>query len=446
MKFLRFALLSGRLCLRGGLAYYAWILFLVALIAWGVAAYASQLREGLILTGMRDEVSWGFYVGNFTFLVGVAAAAIMLVIPAYVYDWKPIKEVAILGELLAISAIVMCILFVLVDLGRPDRLWHVIPFVGILNFPRSLLAWDCFVLNGYLLVNLVVVGHLLFCSFYGRPHNHTLVAPLILFSIPLAIGIHTVTAFLYNGLPARPFWNASILAPRFLASAFCSGPAIMLILFQILQRTAGLKIRNEALWKIAELMAYAMFLNLFLLGTEVFKEYYSDTQHLVYLRYLYRGIQGHDALVVYGWTSLIFSLLAFVLFLVPATRRNFFTLNLGCLLIYAGVYIEKGIGLVIPGFTPSTLGEIYEYVPTVTEFRIGAAVFSVGFLIFTLLCKVAVPVMMGEFTVTHLDRTARGARVPADRSAAGLASPGSLPTSTGPARPRPPVEAGGDGA
>jgi len=204
-----------------------------------------------------------------------------------------------------------------------------------------------------------------------------------------------VTAFVYNGMAARPFWNASILAPRFLASAFCSGPAILIMLFQILNRTTRIRIKDEAIWKIAELMAYAMFINLFLFGAEIFKEYYSATHHLVHTQYLYSGLHGHNALVPYAWGSIFCSAVAFVLFLVPATRRNMFTLNLGCLLIYTGVYIEKGMALVIPGMTPDTLGEIYEYVPTMTEIRIGAGIFSVGFLVFTVLCKIAVPLIQG---------------------------------------------------
>ncbi len=411
MGFVRFVLQSARLTLRGGAVYWMWVLSLLALIAWGAVAYVDQFRTGLVLSGMRDSVSWGFYIGNFTFLVGVAAAAVMLVIPAYIYNWKPIKEVAILGELLAISAVVMCILFVAVDMGRPDRFWHVIPFIGVLNFPHSLLAWDTLVLNLYLMLNVAIVGYLLYCSYYGKHYNERLVGPLVLFSIPLAVSIHTVTAFIYNGMPARPFWNASILAPRFLCSAFCSGPAILILLFQILRRTTRLKISDEAIWKVAELMAYAMFLNLFLLGAEVFKEYYSGTEHLVHMQYLFTGVHGSNSLVLYAWIAIICSIVAFVLFLVPGTRKNFFTMNLGCLLIYSGVYIEKGIGLVIPGFTPSVLGEIYEYAPTMTEVRVGAAVFSVGFLVFTLLCKVAVPILTGEFTAATARSGPVGAQV-----------------------------------
>ncbi|TAH34679.1 MAG: polysulfide reductase [Planctomycetota bacterium] len=388
---------SLRIVLRGGPVYWTWLGCLVLLIALGAGAYARQLDRGLITTAMRDQVSWGFYIGNFTFLVGVAAAAVLLVIPAYVYNWKPIKEVVILGELLAISAITMCGLFVAVDIGRPERFWHLIPGPGSLNVPSSLLGWDVLALNGYLVLNLVIVTYLLFTLYRNRRPDKRIFTPLVLISIPAAVGIHTVTAFLYNGLAARPFWNASILAPRFLASAFCSGPAVLLILMQILRRTTRFEIQDSAIWKVAELMAYAMFLNLFLLGAEVFKEYYSDTEHLVHMRYMYTGVGAHDPIVPYMWASLACSALAFLLFLLPRTRRHPLYLNLGCLLIWVGVYLEKGMGLVIPGMTPDTLGEIYEYFPTWNEIALSAGIFAVGALVFTLLVKIATRIMLGEF-------------------------------------------------
>jgi molybdopterin-containing oxidoreductase family membrane subunit len=291
----------------------------------------------------------------------------------------------------------MCALFVTVDVGHPERLWHLIPGIGRLNLPRSMLAWDVVVLNGYLVLNLVIVTYLLFSLFQGRSPNKRIFLPLVLFSIPAAIAIHTVTAFLYNGMPARPFWNASILAPRFIASALCSGPAVLLVLMQILRRTTRFEIHDEAIWKVAELMAYAMFLNLFLLGAEVFKEVYSNTEHLIHMKYMFVGIDGHTAIVPYLWFSVAASIAAFVLFLIPSTRRNPITLNLGCVLIWIGVYIEKGMGLVIPGLTPDTLGEIYEYFPSRTEIELAAGIFAVGFLLFTLMVKVATPIMLGEF-------------------------------------------------
>ena len=405
---------SARLAFKGSRLYFAWIGFLGLLALWGITAWLQQVSEGLIVTNMRDQVSWAFYIGNFTFLVGVAAAAVMLVIPAYIYNWKPIKEIAIFGELLAVSAIVMCMLFVLVDVGRPDRVWHLMPIVGSLNLPSSILGWDVLVLNLYLILNLAIVLHLLYTAYHHHPYNRSFVAPLLLLSIPAAVGIHTVTAFVYAGSAARPFWNSAILAPRFLASAFCSGPAILLILFQILRRTTSIRIKDEAIQKIAELMAYAMFLNLFLFGAEIFREYYSNTHHLIHTQYLFSGVHGHRALVPFAWLSLACGVVAFLLFLFPATRRNLVTLNIGCLLIYSSVYIEKGMALVIPGMTPDTLGEFYEYVPTLTEVRVGAGIFAIGFLVFTLLCKIAIPIIQGvEQPVEAPTRAEDGTAVPA---------------------------------
>ena len=312
----------GRQVFSGGRAYKAWVAFLLATIVVGGLSYAQQARGGLIVTNMRDEVSWAFYIGNFTFLVGVAAAAVLLVIPAYVYHWKPIKEVVVLGELLAISALVMCLLFILVDMGRPDRFLHIMPFLGTPNFPRSLLAWDALVLNSYLLVNVVLVSYLLVKTYRGESYDKRIFIPLVLLSIPVSLSTHTVTAFLYNGMAARPYWNASILAPRFIASAFCSGPAVMIILFQVLRRTAKFPIQDEAIWKIAELMAYAMFVNLFLLGAELFKEFYSATEHLLYTQYLWIGIGEHRTLVPYAWFALFCSVAAFVLFLIPTDAQE----------------------------------------------------------------------------------------------------------------------------
>lgn len=387
----------GRQIKTGNRAYFAWLAALIVAIVVGVVAYVHQAQAGLIATNIRDQVSWAFYIGNFTFLVGVAAAAVLLVIPAYVYHWGPLKEVVLLGELLAISALAMCLLFIMVDMGRPDRLLHMFPIIGTPNWPRSLLAWDALVLNVYLIINVVVVLYILFQSYNGREPNKKILLPLVLVSIPVSISTHTVTAFLYNGMAARPYWNASILAPRFLASAFCSGPAVMIILFQVLRKTTKIPIKDEAIWKLAELMAYAMFINLFLLGAELFKEFYSQTQELRYTQYLWFGIGEHKALVPYAWTSLFASVAAFFIFLVPKLRQNWATLNLGCLLIWSGVYIEKGLGLVIPGMTPDTLGEIYEYRPTLVEWSVALGIFGVGFLVFTILVKISVPILAGTF-------------------------------------------------
>jgi molybdopterin-containing oxidoreductase family membrane subunit len=381
---------------KGNKWYHGWLAFLSLLIMSGIYSYFRQVDQGLILTHMRDQVSWGFYISNFTFLVGVAAAAVLLVIPAYVYNFKPIKEIVLLGEMLAITAIVMCLLFVVSDMGRPERGWHILPFLGTMNFPSSLLAWDVIVLNGYLVLNCIAVFYVLYKIYLGKEYKMSVLWPIVILSIPWAISIHTVTAFLYNGLSSRPFWNASILAPRFIASALCSGPALMILLFQIVRKVSRMEISNTAIFKVSELIAYAMGINLFLFAAEFFKEFYSGSVHLAPMKYLYFGLHGHSNLTVYMWVAFIFNLTAFFIFLRPKTRENFFTLNLACVLIITGVYIEKGMGLIIPGFIPGVLGEIYEYGPSDIEKSVALGIWATGALLFTLFLKFALPIYTGE--------------------------------------------------
>ena len=396
----------------GSKLYYAWCFSLLAIIIAGFLFYVRQHDVGLIATNMNDQVSWGLYIANFTYLVGAAAAAVLLVVPSYVYHFKPIKEIVVLGELFAASSVMMAVLFVMVDLGRLDRFWHMLPFIGSMNFPESLLAWDVLALNGYLFLNLLIPIYLLVKYYYRKDPNWKFILPFILLSVPWAVGIHTVTAFLYNGLPARPFWNASILAPRFLASAFCSGPAIIIIIFQIIRKVSDIKLEDEALFKVAELIAYAMFLNLFLLGSELFKEYYSNSIHMAPVEYLFQGLHGHNLLVPWIWAAMTMNVIAFIIFLVPQTRKRLTTLNLGCIFVIIGVWIEKGPGFVIPGFVPDPLGEIHEYLPNLLELMVSFGIWALGLLVFTLLMKVAIPIETGEFTHTEFQKELITSRSP----------------------------------
>ncbi len=381
---------------RGSRAYKLWVGVLLVLAAIGISFVVKQASEGLIVTNMRNQVSWGWYIANFTFLVGVAAAAVVLVIPYYVYKYKPIGNIVLIGEIMAVAAVSMCLMFILLDMGSPERFWHLIPGLGIFNFPQSILTWDVVVLNLYLFLNLFLVVYALAKIYAGKSYKTGFIWPFIVFSIPAAISIHTVTAFLYAGLPSRPFWNAAILAPRFIASAFSSGPALMLIIFQIIRKRTKLEITDESLFKVGELITWAMAFNLFFLIAELYKEIYSATDHIASLDYLYYGLQGHDRLVPWIWTAVIFNSIAFLILLIPTLRKSFIPLNVACVLIFIGVYIEKGIGLVFPGFIPGTLGEIYEYFPNSLELWISVGVWSIGFLIFTLFAKVAIAIKTGE--------------------------------------------------
>ncbi|MBW2716578.1 MAG: polysulfide reductase NrfD [Deltaproteobacteria bacterium] len=386
---------------RGSTGYYIWLLALSVLILLGLAAYDNQITNGLMTSNMRDQVSWGFYIGNFAFLVGIAAAAVVLVVPAYIYNWGPIRDVVLIGELLSVAAIVMCMLFVTVDLGRPEFVWHLMPFVGTPNFPHSLLTWDILVLNLYFLLNWFVVTYILFTAFKGRKYNPRIVLPIIFLSIPFAIGIHTVTAFLFTGLKSRPFWHTALLAPRFIAGAFCSGPALIFLIFRILQKVGRIKISDAALFKIGELLAYTMALNLFFVGTEVFTEVYAPTSHSIHARFQWFGIHGAASIAAYTWTALLLNVLALVIFIVPKFRHNLRLLTLGCVFSFSGIYIEKGMGLLLPGFTPDALGEIYSYTPSATEVMVGIGIWAIGALLFTLMTRVAIAITTGKLRLVR---------------------------------------------
>jgi molybdopterin-containing oxidoreductase family membrane subunit len=386
-----------RLSFYGSPAYYGWMTFLTLLCFIGLHAYARQTVFGLALTGMSDQVSWGVYIANFTFIVGLAAAAVMLVIPAYIYKNEHLHDVVILGELLAIAAIIMCLLFVNVDLGRVDRFWHLMPGIGVFNFPISMLSWDVVVLIGYLLLNMHICGYLLYMKYLQRNPATLLYLPFVLIAILWAISIHTVTAFLYVGLVGRPFWNAAIVAPRFIGSAFTAGPGLMILAFQIVRRFTKYTIRDEALQMLRQIVTVSLLVNLFLLGCEVFKEFYSDSVHTSAARYLLFGLHGHDALVPWIWSAIAAEIVAAFILIVPPLARKMSLLNAACILSFLGIWIEKGMGLIVPGFLPTPLGEIVEYFPTWDETLICIGIWAFGLLLYSWMVHLAVPILSGEF-------------------------------------------------
>ena len=385
---------SAALLFEGDWRYYAWIGALFAVCLVGLNAYARQYVDGLITTGMTDQVSWGVYIANFTFLVGVAAAAVMLVIPVYIYRNEELHDLVIFGELLAVAAILMCLAFVTVDLGRPDRFWHLIPGIGRFNFPGSMLSWDVIVLNGYLLLNVHICGYLLYCRYQNRKPSKWFYIPFVFIGIFWAVSIHTVTAFLYVGLGGRPFWNSAIVGPRFIASAFTAGPAIIILALQVIRRFTTYVVSDKALLTLRSIIQVSMLINLFLLANEVFKEFYTDNLHVASARYLFFGLHGHHALVPWIWTAITLNVIAMVIFALPASR-SLRWLDLACVLAIVGIWIEKGMGLVVPGFVPSPLGEIVEYLPTWNETAICLGIWAFGLLCYTFFLRMSVPILQG---------------------------------------------------
>jgi len=383
-----------RLSFVGDWRYHLWMLILTLFALGGLYAYCQQLVHGLVTTGMTDQVSWGLYIANFTYLVGLAAAAAMLVIPVYVYRNLHLHDVVIFGELLAVAVIIMCLLFVTVDLGRPDRFMHLL---WRFNFPMSMLTWDVIALNGYLLLNLHICGYLIYCAYLGRSPSKLFYVPFVFIAIVWAISIHTVTAFLYVGLGGRPFWNSAIIAPRFLASAFAAGPAFIILTLQVVRRFTTHQVSDDALLTLRRIVQVAMIINMFLLACEVFTEFYTGSAHVASARYLYFGLHGRYALVPWIWTAVAMNLVATMLWVLPASR-SLRWLNTACVLSIVAIWIEKGMGLIVPAFVPTPLGEIVEYVPTAREIAICLGIWAFGLLLYTIFVRISVPVLAGEVT------------------------------------------------
>lgn len=385
--------------LNGSRLYYAWVGSLLAVVLLGAFGYRQQFESGLIVTRMSDQVSWGAYIANFTYIVGLAAAAVMLTIPAYLYRRGEFKKITIIGELFAIAAIVMCLLFVTVDMGRPDRFWHIFPFIGRMNWPISMLSWDVIVLTGYLLLNLHIPGYLLYKKYLGEEPTRRYYLPFIFISIFWAISIHTVTAFLYSGLGGRPFWNSAILAPRFLASAFAVGPCFLLLAIGLIQRFTRYAVPDEAVRLLRNITAVTLVINLFLFGCEVFKEFYTDSSHSSSAKYLLIGLRGSHMLVPYIWTALLFNVAATLAFTNRKLNRQPVYIHTASVLAILGIWIEKGMGLIIPGFVPTPLGDIVEYTPSLVEIEVCAGIWAFGLLLFTLMLKAVIPIETGDLRV-----------------------------------------------
>jgi molybdopterin-containing oxidoreductase family membrane subunit len=374
--------------LRGGRRYWSWVGLLLLVILAGFLAYWKQLGEGLVITGLSRDVPWGFYIAQFTFMVGVAASAVMVVLPYYLHNFKSFGKMVILGEFLAIAAVIMCMLFIFVDMGQPGRV------LNVLRFPtfNSLMFWDMMSLGGYLLLN-ALISLVVFGAERKGIAPPGWIKPVIILSIPWAVSIHTVTAFLYSGLEARSFWLTAILVPRFLASAFASGPSLLIILALLVRKFTKFDPGREAIRELSLIVTYALSVNIFFVIVELFTGLYSDIpEHVHHFQYLFFGLEGKSALAPWMWLSVSLAVLSLVLLLIPTLRTNERVLPFLCAGVIAAVWIEKGLGLVVAGFIPSPLGKITEYFPTAPETLITFGVYGIGFLILTVLYKIAVTV------------------------------------------------------
>jgi Ni/Fe-hydrogenase subunit HybB-like protein len=380
----------------GSRRYWIWIGALLAVIGVAFLVYLHQLNYGLGLTGMSRNVSWGLYIGQFTFMVGVAASAVMVVLPYYLHNHKEFARMTILGEFLAVSAVSMCMLFILVDMGQPMRVLNVMLYPQL----HSVMFWDFVSLSGYWVLNAVITLVTLHAE-QSDVHPPHWIKPVILLSIPWAISIHTVTGFLYSGLPGRLSWRTAIMAPRFLASAFAAGPALLILLCFLLRRLTGYDVGKKAIQGVAIIVTYAMVINVFFILMEFFTAMYSRVPGLTEdFQDLYIGTMTHTSLLPWGRTSLVLMAGALVLLLIPRTRLNEKSLAVACVLVFSSLWIDKGVCMVVSGFIPSPLGTITRYVPTLPEVTIVVGVWAVGALMVTVFYKIALSVKEEAFELS----------------------------------------------
>jgi molybdopterin-containing oxidoreductase family membrane subunit len=372
----------------GSKRYYLLLAVLGGMIGVGFVVYLYQLSFGLGITGLGRDVSWGFYIAQLTYLVGVAASGVMVVLPYYLHNYKAFGRITILGEFLAVAAVTMCLLFVIVDLGRPDRMLNIIKYPT----PNSVLFWDMIVLNTYLILN-IVIGWVVLESERNQVAPPKWVKPLIYLSIPWAPSIHTVTAFLYSGLPGRGYWLTAIMAPRFLSSAFAAGPAILILLAMLVRKYTKFDPGKEQIQTLAKIVTYAILINVFFFFCEVFTVFYSQIpDHMLHFKYLFVGLDGKARLVPIMWFSIVGMTITALLLVRPENRANEKTLAILCGMVVLTTYLDKGLGLMTGGFVPNPLERVVEYWPTIPEALITMGVYGIGLLILTVLYKVAVSV------------------------------------------------------
>ncbi|MEJ2725188.1 MAG: polysulfide reductase NrfD [Deltaproteobacteria bacterium] len=378
--------------LRGGRVYWTWLGVLIAFVGSSLLVYLYQYRQGLWVTGLSRDVSWGLYIAQFTFMVGVAVSSVMVVLPYYVYNFRAFDRMAVLAQFLAVGSVIVSLVFVTTDLGKPMRLLNV-PLHPTLH---SMLFWDMVFLTGYLGLNLVIGWTALSAEEQDAPPPGWL-RPLIYLSIPWAASAHTITALIYAGTPGREFWLTAIMAPRFLVTAFAAGPALLIILATTIEKLTVFKPGEQAIQKLATITLYALILDMFFLGLEFFTAFYSQIpRHMESFRYLLFGLGGNSAMVPWYWIMIISILSAIALLFIPSTRKSRVRLVVTCTIAFTGLWIDKGFTLVVAAFIPNTFNQIKEYPPTSPEIMITLGIYCLGALIVTVLYKVAISVKGGR--------------------------------------------------
>ncbi len=383
----RYYLAAAGLAMVAAYGLYVWIFVQHAPIFLGTE------EGGLILTNLSDPVPWGLYVSFFVFWVGVAAAGIMAGVAAYVFNDKEFMKIAVIGEVQAIAALIIVFGLIMADVGRPLRAMVLLPQLPNL---RSMLDWDFIVLTTYLLLNVIALVATVHYYRQDRPIPRSFLVPFIIVAAPFAIGIHTVTAFIFQALTARPIWNSPLLAPRFVATAFASGPAIMLLALYLAERyVSGFRVDFSVYKKTLYVVVCSLIIGLYFTLSEAQEIFWYTTEPLkrAQAEVLFLGYHlPYVAALMWLWIGL--GTAAAVLGVIPRVHNTRRGVLLVSVLAVAAVLAEKTMTVVIPGYVPGVLGEVVPYYPSPTEVAITVGVHALGLLVFLLLGRAALRAVM----------------------------------------------------
>ncbi len=397
---LSFARDFGSFAIKGGAMYYAWLLFLAFFILVGTYTGYIQLTQGLIVTGATDQVTLEAFFANFVFTAHVAAAAVLVVAPGYFYHRKDMKELAVIGEIIAMVFVATGITFIIFHMGRPDRIWHMVPGIGFLNFPNSMLSFDTIVLNVYLLLNMIGVTYILFKKYTGTFHEKQLAIwfkPIVFLAIAWGPLIHIVTAFVLASNARVGMWSTAVLPFAFLTMAGASGPALVVLIFLLARKFTNLEIGNPVIDLMTDIIAWSLGILMLVFAAEFFTLLYPRTEHADSLIYNMFGHNGLNMYVPWFWGTIGALVVSFVALLFRKVRHSYDRLlPLVCSVVFFAILIEKPMILVFPSFSPSPLGEYTEYHVTLIEFFNVLFVWAVGFMSLTLILKGAIGILTGE--------------------------------------------------
>lgn len=362
-----------------GRFYWSLVAALIIMIALGGFAWFFQLpiSQGLVVTGMRDVFAWGYYIQNFMYFVGLSAGGLVIYSSIQLFGAKQFKPIARLAVLQAGVCVFVAALFIVVDLGNPQRVFW---FLLSPNF-RSVFIFDATILNLYLILCIIDAWVLM-----TERGGERLELIMTLISLPAAIGLHSITAWILGLQKARELWHTALMAPIFLSSAMVSGIALLILICLAINKFTEIKFEKKMFNNMSKLLATILVVDLFFLFSEVLTGTWPSSTTPGHLERLMLILTGKYSPLFLSEVFL-FGVLPFFLLAIPKTRTSTPIQILACSFILTGVFIKRFMFIVM-GFAVSPIGPIASsYIPTLVEFLVGTGVWAIGALIFIIAVK-----------------------------------------------------------